>query len=39
MFNGENVFKRVGNLSGGEKVKLKLAMLMQKDHFFLKIKY
>ena len=31
MFNGENVFKRVGNLSGGEKVRLKLFELMQKN--------
>lgn len=31
MFNGENVFKRVGSLSGGEKVRLKLACLMQQD--------
>ena len=31
MFNGENVFKRVGTLSGGEKVRLKLFKLMQKN--------
>jgi len=31
MFNGENVFKKVGNLSGGERVKLKLACLMEQD--------
>ncbi len=31
MFNGENVFKRVGKLSGGEKVRLKLFELMQKN--------
>lgn len=31
MFNGENVFKRVGTLSGGEKVRLKLFELMQKN--------
>lgn len=31
MFNGENVFKRVRNLSGGEKVRLKLFELMQKN--------
>ena len=31
MFNGENVFKRVGALSGGEKVRLKLFELMQKN--------
>ena len=31
MFNGENVFKRVGTLSGGEKVLLKLFELMQKN--------
>lgn len=30
MFNGESVFKRVGTLSGGEKVRLKLFELMQK---------
>lgn len=35
MFNGENVFKRVGSLSGGEKVRLKLAALMQQDTNFL----
>ena len=31
MFNGENVFKKVGTLSGGEKVRLKLFELMQKN--------
>ena len=31
MFNGENVFKRVETLSGGEKVRLKLFELMQKN--------
>ena len=31
MFNGENVFKRVGTLSGGEKLRLKLFELMQKN--------
>lgn len=31
MFIGENVFKRVGTLSGGEKVRLKLFELMQKN--------
>ena len=31
MFNGEAVFKRVGTLSGGEKVRLKLFELMQKN--------
>ena len=31
MFNADNVFKRVGRLSGGEKVRLQLACLMQKD--------
>ena len=31
MFNGENVFKRVGSLSGGEKVILKLFELIQKN--------
>ena len=30
LFYGENVFKRVGNLSGGEKVRLKLFELIQK---------
>lgn len=30
LFYGENVFKRVGNLSGGEKVRLKLFKLIQK---------
>lgn len=31
MFYGESVFKRVGNLSGGEKVRLKLFELIQKN--------
>jgi len=31
MFVGENVFKRISALSGGEKVRLKLASLMQED--------
>ena len=31
MFNGENVFKKVSSLSGGERVKLKLACLMEQD--------
>ena len=31
MFNGENVFKKVNSLSGGERVKLKLACLMEQD--------
>lgn len=31
MFNGDNVFKRVGVLSGGEKVRLKLFELIQKN--------
>lgn len=31
MFNADNVFKKVGNLSGGEKVRLQLACLMQQD--------
>ncbi len=31
MFNAENVFKNVGSLSGGEKVRLQLACLMQQD--------
>jgi len=34
-FVGDSVFKRVGSLSGGEKVLLKLAMLMQKEINFL----
>jgi len=34
-FVGDAVFKRVGNLSGGEKVLLKLAMLIQKNINFL----
>lgn len=34
-FNGENVFKRIGSLSGGEKVRLKLAELVQNDVNFL----
>ena len=35
LFYGENVFKRVGNLSGGEKVRLKLFELIQKKANFL----
>lgn len=35
LFNGDNVFKRVGNLSGGEKVRIKLFELMQKNVNFL----
>ena len=35
MFNGDNVFKRVGDLSGGEKVRLKLFELMQTSINFL----
>ena len=31
MFHGENVFKRVSSLSGGERVKLKLACLIEQD--------
>ncbi|MBN1755327.1 ABC-F type ribosomal protection protein [bacterium] len=31
LFFGEEVFKRIGDLSGGEKVKLKLCLLMQQD--------
>ena len=31
MFNGENVFKKVESLSGGEKVRLKLFELIQKN--------
>lgn len=31
MFFGEDVFKRVGSLSGGERSKLKLAMLMHNE--------
>lgn len=34
-FNGENVFKTINKLSGGEKVRLKLAELIQKDINFL----
>lgn len=35
LFYGENVFKRVGTLSGGEKVRLKLFELIQKKANFL----
>ena len=35
LFYGENVFKRVGSLSGGEKVRLKLFELIQKNANFL----
>ncbi|MBQ7140083.1 MAG: ABC-F family ATP-binding cassette domain-containing protein [Bacilli bacterium] len=35
MFNGDNVFKKVGNLSGGEKIRLKLFELMQQNINFL----
>lgn len=35
LFYGENVFKRVGTLSGGEKVRLKLLELIQKKANFL----
>ena len=35
MFYGDNVFKRVGSLSGGEKVRLKLFELLQKNANFL----
>ena len=31
MFRGENVFKKIGKLSGGEKVRLMLAELIQKN--------
>lgn len=34
-FRGENVFKKVGKLSGGEKVRLILLKLIQKDINFL----
>jgi len=34
-FMGDSVFKRAGSLSGGEKVLLKLAILMQKNVNFL----
>ena len=34
-FYGENVFKRVSSLSGGEKVLLKLAVLVQREVNFL----
>lgn len=35
MFRRENVFSKIGKLSGGEKVRLMLAELMQKDVNFL----
>ena len=35
LFYGENVFKKVGSLSGGEKVRLKLLELIQKKANFL----
>lgn len=35
LFYGENVFKKVGTLSGGEKVRLKLLELIQKKANFL----
>lgn len=35
MFYGENVFKKLNSLSGGEKVRLKVAKLMLKDVNFL----
>lgn len=35
LFHGDDVFKRVGNLSGGEKVRIKLFELMQKNVNFL----
>ena len=35
MFNGDNVFKKVGTLSGGEKVRLKLFELIQQNINFL----
>ena len=35
VFRGENVFKKVGKLSGGEKVRLILLKLIQKDVNFL----
>ena len=35
LFYGENVFKRIGNLSGGEKVRLKLFELILKKANFL----
>jgi ABC-type multidrug transport system ATPase subunit len=31
LFTGESVFKKVSSLSGGEKVRLKLALLMEED--------
>ena len=34
-FRGENVFKKIGTLSGGEKVRLILIKLIQKDINFL----
>lgn len=35
MFNGDDVFKKVGKLSGGEKVRLKLFELIQRNINFL----
>ena len=35
MFRGEDVFKKVGSLSGGELSRLKLCILMQRDVNFL----
>ena len=35
MFRGEKVFKKIEKLSGGEKVRLMLAELIQKDVNFL----
>jgi len=35
LFNAEDVLKRVGNLSGGEKSRLKLCLLMQEQVNFL----
>lgn len=35
MFRGENVFKKIGKLSGGEKVRLMLVELIQKNVNFL----
>ena len=35
MFYSDNIFKRISKLSGGEKLRLKLFCLMQKDTNFL----
>ena len=35
MFYGPDVFKRIGDLSGGERMRLRLAQLMHQDVNFL----